>query len=105
MRVFVYINTNSTQGHITIHCETKQVCPHVLQQILKNNVLFTCSIQDISINKDKSVIKFAETDNSYWLLLHIKSCNCEGILKEVQNILLINNIDISIGVNLCKVCA
>jgi len=76
MRIFVYVNTNPTQKHITIHYEQSKVCPHIMQQILSRNTsTITCSISDVSKNKDKSIIKLGETANSYWLLIHVK-CEC-----------------------------
>jgi len=76
MRIFVYVNTNPTQRHITIHYEQSKACPHIMQQILSQNTNPTCSISDMSKNKDKSIIKLGVTANSYWLLIQVNICEC-----------------------------
>ena len=104
MRIFIYVNINPTQKHITIHCENKGPCPHILQQILSQNVSNKCSIQDIS--KNKSIIKIGVTTNSYWILVYVD--NCDQVKKKISDIDIIKNIlnkyNIS-NVTLCSKCS
>jgi len=88
MRVLVYVNTNPSQKHITIHCEITNSCPHVFQQLISQNTSMTTTIRSWN---NKRVIKIAETSNSFWLLIWIdaNSCiNCQNLINDpfIQNI-------------------
>jgi len=113
MRIFVYINTNPTQKHITVHYEQSKACPHIMQQILsQNTTTITCSISDVSNNDDKSIIKLGETANSYWLLIHVKcECNKNAIDVIKEKLSEINDTDIddileqSGKFKICDICS
>lgn len=84
MRVFIYVNTNETQKHITIHCENKRPCPHIMQQILRANVSVSCDIS--LLTQDKSIMKIGETQNSFWLLMYINCCDNSFLQMFLNNV-------------------
>jgi len=73
MRILIYVNTNPTEKHITIHCEQRSPCGDVFKQLLAETTKMRPTIEDLTKNKEikKEIIKIAVTDNSYWLLMWI----------------------------------
>ena len=65
MRVLVYVNTNPTEKHITIHLELDKPCPHIFKH---TSSPFKTELT--KFNKG-NYIKVAEKPNSYWIILHI----------------------------------
>jgi len=111
MRIFVYANINSDRKHITIHCEQSKTCPHIMQQIIPQNINPICSINDMSKNKDKSIIKLGGTANGYWLLIHVNNCECnKDVIDAIKEKLYeINSIKTMLQknpsiLNTCPVC-
>ena len=105
MRVFIYVNLNQTQKHITIHYERINPCPHIMQQIISGNVVTNCTISDVSLKQDKSILKLGGTANSYWLLIHTKDCCCN--LKQIKQNPIIQDIlrkNPNISINICTQC-
>ena len=100
MRILVYVNTNNTQKHITIHLE-KKVCPYIFQNVSKNSSIIINPIQDVSEDIANEVIKIAETENSFWLLVHANSC------EEVINSKVIQEISrsLKVPIQICKECS
>ena len=80
MRFLVYVNENTDRKHITIHCETNGPCGHVFQQLISQQTTFQPKISTIPpTSTSKEIIKIAETDNSYWLIVWARN------LDEVKN--------------------
>ena len=108
MRLFIYVNENSHTKHITIHCEQKEPCPHLMQQIISGNTQDeVCEITDIS-GGEKKVLKLRKSQNTYWLLLHIPNNECNNLnlnqireTPEIKNIL--NSIK-DIPIQFCNIC-
>ena len=87
MRFFVYVNENPSEKHITIHCETNGPCGDILKQIIAENTTARNDISTLPSNStSKEVIKFAETDNSYWLIIWAQNVDMVFRNKELQKI-------------------
>ena len=84
MRFLVYVNTNPDRKHITIHCEKSKSCGHVFQQLIAQQTSANPTIS--TINNSKEVIKIAETDNSYWLVIWASDLNSLLNNPALQNI-------------------
>lgn len=97
MRVFIYVNTNTTQKHITIHCESKKPCPHIMQQILRANAIVSCKIS--SLTQNKSIIKIGETENSFWLLMYANCCDDSFLRTFLDNVEIQNQVLTGYGFN------
>ena len=71
-RWFVYVNTNSTEKHITIHPEANGPCGTICQQICVGGPYEdTFPIE----RPNESIIKTGETLNSYWLIVWAQNLN------------------------------
>lgn len=89
MRIFVYVNINPIQRHMMIHCENKKTCSHIMQHILTRNIPSASTVEDVSEDRDKSVIKLGETKNSFWLLINVSECL--NIVDKVKKIKVISD--------------
>jgi hypothetical protein len=100
-RYLVYVNTNPSEKHITIHLENKKACPYVFQQLLRRNTPGTLSIEDLS-NGKKTAIKFAESGgkNSYWIIIWDESEDIlnNPIIKKIADTL-------KVRVKTCTTCS
>ena len=95
-RCFVYVD--EADPRVVVHPETRGPRPHVLQQILSGNTSVNANIEDISPNKDKSAIKFAKTENTYWILIWADKN------ENIKNNQIIQNIAKQLGVKEIKEC-
>ena len=84
MRYFIYVNTNSDKKHITVHCENEESCSDIMKQVTSKK---SCHIIS-AVNTSKDIIKIAETNNGFWLLVH-GECpdenNIDNILEIIKN--------------------
>lgn len=99
MRILVYVNENPTEKHITIHCERKGPCNCVFQNLASGRTQMTSTLIDLS-NGNKTAIKIAETENSYWILLWIdkdKNPQQNNIIKQIAK-------NLGVQINNCKHC-
>jgi hypothetical protein len=96
-RWLVYVNTNSTEKHITIHEERIKICGHLFKNIKKDGK----NSKKTSIRiLPGGAIKIGWTKNGYWLVVHAKNKN--GISK--QDDVLKASKKLGVPIDFCTLC-
>ena len=86
-RFLIYVNTNPTQRHITVHPETTAPCQFVFQHVhLTGQHAAQFPIERL----ERNAFRVAEGDNGYWLLVWSPNIHevyqNEHVLSAVQDL-------------------
>lgn len=97
-RFLFYVNENPTVKHITGHPEKNGSCGHIFKQLMSGNTQMNPSVSSM---ENKTCIKIAETENSYWLIIWAEDYNSAKNNSSLQQIA--NRLGVSIED--CRICS